>query len=413
MLAACQQDPARVRYQNEGGSKIYSDEVIKVPTRSVAPAAVSGSAGREAAGYYQQQRLPAARIGAEPLAATLPPVQGTPMQATPASPTFAPPQPYHPAPVRGNTSPFGTPSAPLSFAPVPGAAEPTRAFASGSALPMPLPSSLTPSTAPAPAPNMGQYQAMLAGSAPPPAPALTVSDPYSGNIPLGGAYGGGAYSAMPPANMAAPSLPVPASIAAAQPTPPQPAPQSDFVINGMGETLKVGGKAHEAEALREEGAITQAEAAPVITPVSSSAMGGKSAAKAAPMIAAISGSQFVWPTRGPILSGFGPKGGGKSNDGINISAPAGTPIHAAADGMVVYAGNELQGYGNMLVISHDGGKSTVYAHASSLKVKKGDLVHQGQTIGFVGQTGGVTQPQLHFALRQGSNPVNPMDVLKK
>lgn len=393
LLAACQQPASRVSYKNGETQKQFSDEVIKVPTRSVAPYASNGSAGKEAASYYGQQRQPAARIGAPVETPSLPPIQNAPPPA--AAQRFAPPQPYNPAPARpaSGATPFGSPSAPLSFdaAPESNAAEPTRTFSAASGAPIALPSSLTPSTS-------GPYTSMLSGSAPAASP-VSANDPYAGSIALGGAYGG----ALGPANVAAPSLPSAAPVAAGTPAPPP----SDFVINGSGDTLKGGAKTHEA-ATTDQGSITQAEAAPVITPVSTVAVSKNSA----PMKSAVA-SEFIWPTRGPIISGFGPKGGGKSNDGINIGAPAGTPIHAAADGMVVYAGNQLQGYGNMAVISHDGGKSTVYAHASALNVKKGDLVHQGQTIGFVGQTGGVSEPQLHFAMRTGSEPVNPLSVLKK
>jgi len=124
--------------------------------------------------------------------------------------------------------------------------------------------------------------------------------------------------------------------------------------------------------------------------------------------------QFIWPVAdGKIISRFGPKGGGRSNDGINIAVAEGEPIWAAAGGTVVYAGSDLKGYGNMVIIRHDGGWMTAYAHARSIAVKKNSAVQQGDIIGYVGQTGGVPSPQLHFAIRDGRTPVDPELYLPK
>jgi len=123
---------------------------------------------------------------------------------------------------------------------------------------------------------------------------------------------------------------------------------------------------------------------------------------------------FIWPVAGgKIISHFGPKSGGRSNDGINISVAEGEPIYAAGGGTVVYAANELKGYGNMVIIRHGDGWMTAYAHARSIAVKKGDSVKQGDIIGYVGQTGSVTSPQLHFAIRDGRTPVDPELYLPK
>lgn len=125
-------------------------------------------------------------------------------------------------------------------------------------------------------------------------------------------------------------------------------------------------------------------------------------------------AQFIWPVAGgKIISHFGPKAGGRSNDGINVAAGEGEPIWAAASGTVVYAGNDLKGYGNMVIIRHDGGWMTAYAHARGIAVKKGDTVRQGDIVGYVGMTGGVTSPQLHFAIRDGRTPVDPELYLPK
>ncbi len=123
------------------------------------------------------------------------------------------------------------------------------------------------------------------------------------------------------------------------------------------------------------------------------------------------GRGFLWPVRGSVISDFGSKPGGLQNDGINIAAARGTPIRAAETGTVVYAGNELRGFGNLLLVRHKDGWITAYAHAEELTVKRGDDVRRGQTIGRVGATGGVTSPQLHFEIRRGSRPLNPRDFL--
>lgn len=121
--------------------------------------------------------------------------------------------------------------------------------------------------------------------------------------------------------------------------------------------------------------------------------------------------RFLWPVRGVVVSDFGPKPGGLQNDGVNIAAPRGTPFRAAEAGTVIYAGNELRGFGNLLLLRHEGGYVTAYAHADELTVQRGDQIRRGQTIGRVGQTGGVTTPQLHFEIRRGTRPVNPMEYL--
>jgi len=104
-------------------------------------------------------------------------------------------------------------------------------------------------------------------------------------------------------------------------------------------------------------------------------------------------------------------GNGQRNDGINIAAPLGTPIRAAASGTISYAGNELKGYGNLILIKHDDGYVTAYAHAESIVVNRGDTVTKGQIIGYAGTTGDVTTPQLHFEIRHGVQPVNPRTML--
>ncbi len=120
---------------------------------------------------------------------------------------------------------------------------------------------------------------------------------------------------------------------------------------------------------------------------------------------------FRWPVKGRIIAGFGPRSNGTQNDGINLAVPAGTPIKAAEDGVVAYAGNELKGYGNLVLVRHSGGYVSAYANASDLLVKRGDTVKRGQVIAHAGQTGNVTSPQLHFEIRKGSAPVDPTKYL--
>ena len=120
---------------------------------------------------------------------------------------------------------------------------------------------------------------------------------------------------------------------------------------------------------------------------------------------------FRWPVKGRITAAFGAKVNGAQNDGINLSVPEGTPIKAADDGVVAYAGNELKGYGNLVLIRHANGYVSAYANASELLVKRGDTIKRGQVIANAGQTGDVKSPQLHFEIRKGSTPVDPTKYL--
>jgi murein DD-endopeptidase MepM/ murein hydrolase activator NlpD len=120
---------------------------------------------------------------------------------------------------------------------------------------------------------------------------------------------------------------------------------------------------------------------------------------------------FRWPAHGRVISGFGARNNGQANDGINLSVPEGTSVKAAEDGVVAYAGNELKGYGNLVLVRHSNGFVTAYAHANEVLVKRGESVKRGQIIARAGQTGSVNSPQLHFEIRRGSNPVDPMQFL--
>jgi murein DD-endopeptidase MepM/ murein hydrolase activator NlpD len=124
-------------------------------------------------------------------------------------------------------------------------------------------------------------------------------------------------------------------------------------------------------------------------------------------------SKLRWPVEGKIISGFGPRLDGTHNDGVNVAVPMGTDIHAAESGVVAYAGNELKGYGNLILVRHDNGWVTAYAHADELLVKRNDQVKRGQVIGKSGKTGQVDQPQVHFEVRQGQKPVDPTPFMEK
>ncbi|HEY5239802.1 MAG TPA: M23 family metallopeptidase [Rhizomicrobium sp.] len=137
----------------------------------------------------------------------------------------------------------------------------------------------------------------------------------------------------------------------------------------------------------------------------------------APQAAVVQGAQlaanarFVWPVTGRIISPFGASASGERNDGINIAAVEGEKIHAAAGGVVTYAGNELKSYGNLVLIKHDDGYVTAYAHAENILVQKGARVEKGQVIATAGATGDVDAPQLHFEIRQAGKPIDPKPML--
>jgi murein DD-endopeptidase MepM/ murein hydrolase activator NlpD len=123
-------------------------------------------------------------------------------------------------------------------------------------------------------------------------------------------------------------------------------------------------------------------------------------------------AQFVWPLDGVVVSAFGARNNGERNDGINIACTGGEEIRAADSGTVTYVGNELKGYGNLILIKHDNGFTTAYAHADQITVTKGDHVARGQVIAFAGATGDVSEPQLHFELRRGVTPIDPRPYLR-
>ncbi len=185
--------------------------------------------------------------------------------------------------------------------------------------------------------------------------------------------------------------PRPAPVAAAAQARPQPAPQPR-----MAEI--------QTPATNSARVVTPAADNPVAEPRNAEPA-------AAPESTASASPGFRWPARGRVIAGFGPKPTGQQNDGINLAVPEGTPVKASDDGVVAYAGNELKGYGNLVLVRHANGYVTAYAHASELMVKRGDSVKRGQTIARSGQTGNVSSPQLHFEIRKGATPVDPMQYL--
>ncbi len=158
-------------------------------------------------------------------------------------------------------------------------------------------------------------------------------------------------------------------------------------------------------------------AAPVMVPTPAAAavppqtFPGAPSAKADDEPPPRAGRTFAWPVRGRILSTFGQKPDGMHNDGINIAARAGSGVISAENGVVVYAGSEVRGFGNLVLVRHADGWITAYAHLDRVLVQKGQKVSRGQAIATVGSSGGVDQPQLHFEIRRGTQAVDPAKFL--
>ena len=183
---------------------------------------------------------------------------------------------------------------------------------------------------------------------------------------------------------------------------PQPAPQPQKIAAARPEPTP--GVKQQTKVQQVEPAANARVLTPAADPVPETPTGATGTqSTAAP--------SFRWPVRGRVITGFGPKTSGGQNDGINVAVPEGTPIKAAEDGVVAYAGNELKGYGNLVLVRHSNGFVTAYAHASELSVKKGETIKRGQVIGKAGATGNVTSPQLHFEVRKGATPVDPTQYL--
>ncbi|KQQ18086.1 peptidase M23 [Methylobacterium sp. Leaf123] len=159
--------------------------------------------------------------------------------------------------------------------------------------------------------------------------------------------------------------------------------------------------AKESKEAAKASAKDTAPAAPVKVASADAAAPIPAAAPAAPA------ESFRWPAKGRIINAYGSSG----NEGINIAVPEGTPVKAAEDGTVAYAGSDVKGYGKLVLVRHNNGYVSAYAHNGELDVRPGEKVKRGQTIAKSGATGNVTSPQLHFELRKGATPVDPMPHL--
>jgi murein DD-endopeptidase MepM/ murein hydrolase activator NlpD len=181
-------------------------------------------------------------------------------------------------------------------------------------------------------------------------------------------------------------------------------------LASQAESLKAGkvrtpaGKA--AAARKPTAPATKRETAQAKMPSETKAAPATEQKKTA-MASEMANPEFRWPARGRIIQGFKPGG----NDGINIAVPEGTSVKAAESGVVAYAGNELKGYGNLILIRHPNGFVSAYANNGDIEVKRGETVKRGQTIAKSGQSGNVASPQLHFELRKGTKPVDPTQYL--
>ena len=217
----------------------------------------------------------------------------------------------------------------------------------------------------------------------------------------------GSQAARPPQTIftapASPSAPTPAPATAQAATQPPTVTPQPSGIKDSPQVISLDGPpkstATATQPSSAPGTLTPPQAVP-LTPVAPQA-----SAEPTP------GGRFPWPVRGRVLASYGNAPGGGHNDGINIGAPLGTPVKAIDSGTVVYSGNEVKGYGNILLVRHANGWISAYAHLGDVAVKQGDTIAAGQVIAKVGSTGGVGEPQLHFELRRGQKPVNPTEFL--
>ncbi|WP_372425345.1 peptidoglycan DD-metalloendopeptidase family protein [Salinarimonas chemoclinalis] len=340
--------------------------------------------------------------------------------------------------------PFGNPFATQGRDPVmtgsvdPAAAAPTTAVASaplaapGAVAPLPTgPATVAATQAPAPSGppgwsalggtpiivRQGETAASLAGRYNVPVDALlrvnglaSAAEVQPGRavvVPVFNAAGGTQVaSAAPIAPSAQPSPPRTAAgpvpiqtgtVVASAPLPPRAPARSAAPVASAGQP--VAQSPAQSPALQPTQPVAQAPAQQPSAPAA--------APTQVASLPAATGLDFRWPARGRVISGFGTAG----NEGINIAVPEGTPVRAAESGTVAYAGDELRGYGKLVLVRHDDGYVSAYAHNSELLVNRGDAVRRGQVIAHSGRTGNVTSPQLHFEIRQGADPVDPMPYL--
>jgi murein DD-endopeptidase MepM/ murein hydrolase activator NlpD len=214
-------------------------------------------------------------------------------------------------------------------------------------------------------------------------------------------------TAPPPARVAAPTAPKPATVAAVRPVPAATPPKADAQVKPPVTTQVKQAEAPAPAPAPKPTRVASIGAAPVPVMPAKPAPAAPVEPASLPAEPAAPSAEFRWPARGRVITGFGTNG----NEGINIAVPEGTPVKAAEGGTVAYAGSELKGYGNLVLIRHDNGYVSAYAHNGELAVKRGDKVKRGQTVAKSGQSGNVNSPQLHFEIRKGSSPVDPMPYL--
>jgi murein DD-endopeptidase MepM/ murein hydrolase activator NlpD len=217
----------------------------------------------------------------------------------------------------------------------------------------------------------------------------------------------GHTAAAPPVGAPTP-LPPPHPESLAPPSPP-PAPASPpppQAAQGSPDVIPLDGPLPPKQAAAPS-PVPKAGPVELTSPAAAQSAPPPSAAESAQA----NGGRFPWPVRGRIVASYGNTPGGGHNDGINIGAPRGTPVRAIDAGTVAYVGNEVKGYGNLVLIRHANGWISAYAHLDDLTVKLGDSVGAGQVIAKVGDSGGVAEPQLHFELRRGKKPVDPREFL--
>jgi murein DD-endopeptidase MepM/ murein hydrolase activator NlpD len=273
-------------------------------------------------------------------------------------------------------------------------------------LPSQIEASNDPASTPAAAPSGSVSQAALpplpgASSPTEPAAAATLPTPAATTAGTGKPQAGAKPLADPnsPAAPAAEPEPIEPSVTSMPAAQPLPSPQPPATPPAATPPAATPPAASPPAATQ-----TAAATAPVPPPAAP--------AKPATTVMKPTGSgKFGWPVQGKVIGKFGGGTDGLKNDGINIAAPVGAPVNAAADGVVAYAGNQLRGFGNMILIRHADGYVTAYAHNQSLLVEKGAKVKRGQTIARVGSTGNVGSPQLHFEIRKGTEPVDPLTLL--
>lgn len=200
--------------------------------------------------------------------------------------------------------------------------------------------------------------------------------------------------------------------------------QANGLSNGLiriGQTLKIpAGGAARVQAVAAAPKTDQTTTAAVARPANAytpprqaeSAIRQAAADASAPAPNASGISKMRWPVRGRVISGFGGAAGGKANDGIDIAVPAGTPVKAAENGVVIYAGDGLKEFGNTVLVRHENGLVTVYGHAKELKVQRGQKVRRGEDIALAGMSGSADTPKLHFEVRKDSSPVDPASYLE-